>query len=122
MVLSDAVPGLRIEGKPQCHIIAVAKEQDEIAVERRLRAEPCAHRHARDRDDVRDPGGEASPGHRGDRAQRGGRLGRRDLRRGGHAALRVTPLSAGWFFLARCFFALLLRRLEVRVRARLRGP
>ncbi|HZN16308.1 MAG TPA: DUF169 domain-containing protein [Acidimicrobiales bacterium] len=27
MVLSDALPGLRIEGKPQCHIIAVAKEQ-----------------------------------------------------------------------------------------------
>jgi uncharacterized protein (DUF169 family) len=31
MVLSDAVPGLRIEGKPQCHIIAIAKEQNEIA-------------------------------------------------------------------------------------------
>lgn len=31
MVLSDALPGLRIEGKPQCHIIAVAKEQGEIA-------------------------------------------------------------------------------------------
>ena len=27
MVLSDAVPGLRIEGKPQCHIVAIAKEQ-----------------------------------------------------------------------------------------------
>lgn len=27
MVLSDAVPDLRIEGKPQCHIVAVAKEQ-----------------------------------------------------------------------------------------------
>ncbi|HEY3942555.1 MAG TPA: DUF169 domain-containing protein [Acidimicrobiales bacterium] len=31
MVLSDALPGLRIEGKPQCHIVAVAKEQDEVA-------------------------------------------------------------------------------------------
>jgi uncharacterized protein (DUF169 family) len=31
MVLSDAVPGLRIEGKPQCHIVAVAKEEGEIA-------------------------------------------------------------------------------------------
>jgi uncharacterized protein (DUF169 family) len=31
MVLSDAVPGLRIEGKPQCHIIAIAKEQGEPA-------------------------------------------------------------------------------------------
>lgn len=27
MVLSDAVPGLRIEGKPQCHIVAIAKEE-----------------------------------------------------------------------------------------------
>ena len=31
MVLSDALPGLRIEGKPQCHIVAIAKEQDEVA-------------------------------------------------------------------------------------------
>ena len=31
MVLSDAIPGLRIEGKPQCHIIAIAKEQGEVA-------------------------------------------------------------------------------------------
>jgi uncharacterized protein (DUF169 family) len=27
MVLSDAIPGLRVEGKPQCHIVAVAKEE-----------------------------------------------------------------------------------------------
>ena len=31
MVLSDAIPGLRIEGKPQCHIVAIAKEQGEPA-------------------------------------------------------------------------------------------
>jgi uncharacterized protein (DUF169 family) len=31
MVLSDAVPGLRIEGKPQCHIVALAKEHGEVA-------------------------------------------------------------------------------------------
>ncbi len=31
MVLHDALPGLRIEGKPQCHIVAVAKEQGEVA-------------------------------------------------------------------------------------------
>lgn len=30
MILSDALPGLRIEGKPQCHILAVAKEQGEV--------------------------------------------------------------------------------------------
>ena len=31
MVLHDALPRLRIEGKPQCHIIAIAKEQGEVA-------------------------------------------------------------------------------------------
>jgi uncharacterized protein (DUF169 family) len=31
MVLSDAIPGLRIEGKPQCHIVALAKEHDTAA-------------------------------------------------------------------------------------------
>jgi len=31
MVLSDAIPGLRIEGKPQCHIVALAKENHEPA-------------------------------------------------------------------------------------------
>jgi len=31
MVLHDAWPGLRVEGKPQCHIIAIAKEQGEVA-------------------------------------------------------------------------------------------
>ena len=31
MVLSDALPGLRIEGKPQCHIVAIAREQGEVA-------------------------------------------------------------------------------------------
>ena len=27
MVLSDAIPGLRIEGKPQCHIVAIAHNE-----------------------------------------------------------------------------------------------
>jgi hypothetical protein len=31
MVMSDALPELRIEGKPQCHIIAVAHEQGRVA-------------------------------------------------------------------------------------------
>jgi uncharacterized protein (DUF169 family) len=31
MVMSDAIPGLRVEGKPQCHIVAIAKEQGEPA-------------------------------------------------------------------------------------------
>jgi uncharacterized protein (DUF169 family) len=31
MVLHDAIPAIRIEGKPQCHIIAIAKEYNEAA-------------------------------------------------------------------------------------------
>ncbi len=31
MVLSDAVPAMRIEGKPQCHIVALAKQHGEVA-------------------------------------------------------------------------------------------
>jgi uncharacterized protein (DUF169 family) len=31
MVLSDALPGLRIEGKPQCHIVAIAKNEQQPA-------------------------------------------------------------------------------------------
>ncbi len=31
MVMSDALPGLRIEGKPQCHIVGMAKEHGEVA-------------------------------------------------------------------------------------------
>jgi uncharacterized protein (DUF169 family) len=31
MVLADALPGLRIEGKPQCHIVAIAKQDGEVA-------------------------------------------------------------------------------------------
>jgi uncharacterized protein (DUF169 family) len=32
MILSDAAPDLRFEGKPQCHIIPMAKEQNIVAV------------------------------------------------------------------------------------------
>ena len=31
MVLHDAVPTMRLEGKPQCHIVAIAKEHGEVA-------------------------------------------------------------------------------------------
>jgi uncharacterized protein (DUF169 family) len=31
MVLHDAVPEMHLEGKPQCHIIAIAKERGEVA-------------------------------------------------------------------------------------------
>ncbi len=32
MILHDAIPTLRFAGKPQCHIIAIAKEQQEVAI------------------------------------------------------------------------------------------
>jgi len=32
MVLMDAMPGIAVEGKPQCHIVAIAKEQQQVAV------------------------------------------------------------------------------------------
>ena len=61
MVLSDAMPGLRIEGKPQCHIVAIAKEEGEPAA-----SVGCALSRVRtgmhvDRDDVRDPRRRSSP-------------------------------------------------------------
>jgi uncharacterized protein (DUF169 family) len=31
MVLHDAVPAMHLEGKPQCHIVAIAKERGEVA-------------------------------------------------------------------------------------------
>lgn len=32
MILHDAMPDLRFEGKPQCHIIPIAKEQGQVAL------------------------------------------------------------------------------------------
>jgi len=32
MTLHAAVPGVRFEGKPQCHIVALAKEQGDVSV------------------------------------------------------------------------------------------
>ena len=57
MVLSDAIPRLRIEGKPQCHIVAVAKEEGVPAA-----SVGCALSRVRtgmppDGDDLRDPRG-----------------------------------------------------------------
>jgi uncharacterized protein (DUF169 family) len=31
MIMHDAIPDMRMEGKPQCHIIAIAKEVQEVA-------------------------------------------------------------------------------------------
>jgi uncharacterized protein (DUF169 family) len=52
MLLHDAWPELRFEGKPQCHIIPIAKELGEIAV-----SVGCsAHRDVKQRGDLCDPG------------------------------------------------------------------
>ncbi len=32
MMLSDAMPEISFQGKPQCHIVAIAKEQDQVAI------------------------------------------------------------------------------------------
>ena len=32
MVLADALPGISFQGKPQCHIIAIARERNEVAI------------------------------------------------------------------------------------------
>jgi len=32
MTISDAFPNMRFEGKPQCHIIAIANKQQEVSV------------------------------------------------------------------------------------------
>ncbi|MDZ7753309.1 MAG: DUF169 domain-containing protein [Gammaproteobacteria bacterium] len=32
MVMADALPDINFQGKPQCHIIAIAKEQNEVAI------------------------------------------------------------------------------------------
>ena len=77
MVVSDAVPGLRIEGKPQCHIVAIAKEQGEIAA-----SVGCALSRVRTGMAATEmtcaiPAAKVAERDRRDRAQRGGRRGRR---------------------------------------------
>ena len=42
-----ACPTCVIEGKPQCHIVAIAKEQNRAGGQRRLRAQPRPHRDGR---------------------------------------------------------------------------
>ena len=32
MIIDDAIDGVRFEGKPQCHIVAIAKEANDVAV------------------------------------------------------------------------------------------
>ena len=58
MVLHHAMPDRHLAGKPQCHIVALAKEQGVIAA-----SVGCAFSRVRtgmsaNENDVRDPGGE----------------------------------------------------------------
>ena len=61
MVLDDALGGVRFEGKPQCHVLAIAKDARRDGDQRRLHAEPGAHRDGQRRDVLRHPGGQARP-------------------------------------------------------------
>lgn len=58
-IAHDAVPELRFQGQPQCHISAIAKELDQGTRsgggKRRLHAEPGANRHVQQRDDRHHP-------------------------------------------------------------------
>ena len=54
MVLSDALPDMRIEGKPQCHIVALAKN-GETGRQRGVHPQPHPHGHAEHRVHVRAP-------------------------------------------------------------------
>ena len=90
MVVSDAVPGLRIEGKPQCHIVAIAKEQGEIAA-----SVGCALSRVRTGMAATEmtcaiPAVEGGRGDHRDRAQRGRRRRRRALRRRRRGPVRLT--------------------------------
>ena len=59
MMVHDAWPGARMEGKPQCHIIPIAKEDGEVAVACRMHVEPSSHRHVEQRRFLRHPLGGA---------------------------------------------------------------
>ena len=60
MTIGDALDDLVIEGKPQCHIVAIAKEQNRPAASVGCALEPGPHRDGRPRDDLRAAGVHAS--------------------------------------------------------------
>ena len=101
MVLSDAIPGLRIEGKPQCHIVAIAKEQGVIAASVGCALSRVRTGMPRDRDDVRDPGRPRSATSiERDRAQRGGRRRRRAATPSRRTCTALLQLSGRYFLAA----------------------
>ena len=57
MLMAEAVPGLQIGGKPQCRVVAIAKEQGQVAASLGCTLSQYPHRPARRRDDMRDPRG-----------------------------------------------------------------
>ncbi len=95
MVLSDALPGLKIEGKPQCHIVAWPRSSGEVGRQRGVRAQPGPHRHAARRDDLRAARQSSCRGDRGRGAHRGRRHRRRQVRGRRRPALRLDDLSPG---------------------------
>jgi uncharacterized protein (DUF169 family) len=61
MVLHDAIPEMRMEGKPQCHIIAIAKNTTNNC-QCRLYAESGTDRFTEQSDDLRYPGASVGRG------------------------------------------------------------
>ena len=55
--MHDAIPGMRMEGKPQCHIIIMCQGTAGSRRECGLHAEPRADRTAEQPDDVCAPAG-----------------------------------------------------------------
>ncbi len=90
MVLHDAVPDMHLEGKPQCHIVAMAKETGQVAA-----SVGCALSRVRTGMPAREmtcaiPGAKLARGaRRADHDEGGGRR-RRALRTRGRAPLRLS--------------------------------
>ena len=98
MVLSDAIPDLRIEGKPQCHIVALAKEEGVPAA-----SVGCALSRVRTGMSPTEmtcaiPASKLAEVVESVQAARGRRQHRREVRRRGRAAL--LERSAADYFLA----------------------
>ncbi len=104
MVLSDAIPGLRIEGKPQCHIVALAKEERVPAASVGCALESRPHGDAARGDDVRAARRSARRHRRVGATQCDRRLRSGQVRGGRRSPLRVaTPTRSrltGYFLAA----------------------
>ena len=98
MIVTDALPELRIEGKPQCHIIAVAHEHGRVAASVGCALSSRANRNGCSRADMCHPGRDGRRRHRARGASCGRRCDSDPLRGHRRSAFplgrRQTELSA----------------------------